>query len=196
MRNFPVSAPSGAEANHTPETVRNKGKGKGKGKAREELKSKTKFAGANTRLRTKQIREAKVFEWGMKKLLESSRKLTDDSDLDDENETYQPLTGDFSSQDLIRNKVADPPTFEPAPQDSFTDEIVVVSLENEVLKSEPGSVNSRWNFSINPLSYFQRPEIPANSSEAPKIELGNENPVTGQDAGPIPSPQMTSTPTE
>ena len=55
MSDYPVSAPSGAEAIHPPDPVRNKGKGKGK--AREDLKSKTNVAAANTRLRAKQIRE-------------------------------------------------------------------------------------------------------------------------------------------
>ena len=91
-------------------------------------------------------------------MLSCSIKLTDRSDPADLDEASQPLVGDFSSFDLIRNKIAVPAIFEPPPEGPQSDGIVVVS--HEVLRTESGNVNSRWSFSMNSLSYFQIKSVP------------------------------------
>ena len=124
-------------------------------------------------------------------MLLSSIKLTDESDPAVLVDASQPLVGDFSSFDLIRNRIADPAIFEPPPEGPQSDEIVVVS--HDVLRTESGNVNSRWSFSMNPLSYFQKSEAPAGSEktsdDAPEIELESEDQKIGQDDRPISSPQ-------
>ena len=178
------------------------GKGKGKGKNRvktsEQLSGKTKFAGkttfagAHTRLRAKQEKEAKEkAKSGMEKLLSTGRKLSESEPVD-QGEPSQPLVGDFSSHDLIRNSIAYPPVFdEPNPQAPISDEITVVSLDNGVPRTQTGNVNNRWSFSLNPLSYFQQP-TPPNNDNNPKE--GNQRGSLG--TGPVTPPQMTSTPTD
>ena len=104
--------------------------------------------------------------------------------------------GNFSAHDLIRNKIADPPVFEPPPQGSPPDEIVVLTHEDGIPKNDVGNVNNRWSFSINPLSYFQRSDNAANSRVAPKSDSQEAGQEVGQNTGPISSPQLTSTPTE
>ena len=127
-------------------------------------------------------------------MLSSSIKLTDESDPAVLVEESQPLVGDFSSFDLIRNRIADPAIFEPPPEGPQSDEIVVVS--HDVLRTESGNVNSRWSFSMNPLSYFQKSEAPAGSDDAPEVEVESEDQKIGQDDRPISSPQLASTPTD
>ena len=130
----------------------------------------------------------------MKKVLSSSRKLTDDSDPADLEDVSQPLVGDFSSHDLIRNRIADPSTFEPPPKGPPSDDIVVVS--DNALKAELGNVNSRWSFSMNPLSYFQRSDNQPGDNDAPRNDLERDNREIGQDDRPISSPQLASTPND
>ena len=190
-----VDVPQGSETIPRPgSSDKGKGKGKNRTKASEQAMTKTKFAGAHTRLQAKLEREAKEkVKSGMDKLLSSSKKLTDDSDIADLSEPDQPLVGDFSSHDLIRNRIADPPVFdEPIPPDPTADSIVIVSHKN-VPRTEVGNVNSRWSFSINPMNYF-RSETPYDGA-TPSNEVKEENQEIEQ-IGLISPPQQASTPND
>ena len=84
---------------------------------------------------------------GLDKLLSAGRDLVenpDQSDLSEPDTPSQPLLGDFSSHDLIHGNIADPPIFdEPDLQIPQSDDIIVVSHENTVPRTEPESVSSR-----------------------------------------------------
>ena len=190
-----VAVPPSSETIQSPTVGKGKGKGKNRAKASEQAMEKTKFADTQKRCsnRLKAKREKEVeqnIKAGMNKLLSSSRKLTDDSDELDG--TNQPLVGDFSSHDLIRNRIAPPNTFDELPQEPPSDDIVVISHEN-VPRTESGSVNTRWSFSINPLAYF-RSETPV-SGGTPGNEA-KERDHDSEQVGPISPPQLTSTPKE
>ena len=98
---------------------------------------------------------------GMDKLLTDRRKAEDPEHVESEpDKIIQPVVGNFSENDLIRNNIADPTQFdEPAPQGPLSDEIVVLSANANV--ANPGNVQSRWSFcNTNPLSNFYRSDPP------------------------------------
>ena len=135
---------------------------------------------------------------GLEKLLNTGRDLVenpDQSDLSDPDTPSQPIVGDFSSHDLIHGNVADPPSFdEPNMQNPPPDDIIIVSPVNTVPRTESENV-SRWSFSMNPLSFFQRSENPASGCVANEKELGNAGREIEQTVS-VSSPQHTSTPNE
>ena len=183
-------------------TAKNKGKGKGKPrvKASKEAKAKTKYSGVHTRFQAKQERVARE-RLGIDKLLSTSRNLVDEPELIDPNETdrpTQPLLGHFSSHDLIHSSIAEPQLFdESVSQTPLSDEIIIISHDNEVPRTEASSVNTRWNFSLNPLSYFQRSDgTDSNCAFANNVDLRNASQETDQHNVSISSPQCTSTPTD
>ena len=181
-----------------------KGKGKGSGKkskvrASQEMEEKTKFSGARTRLRARREKEASNVKSGMDKLLSTSRKLAElpaGEDDSDEDQLFQPVFGDFSENDLISNKIAEPQKFDSPPVLAEMSDDIVVLKHNDAQVAEPENVNSRWSFSINPLSYFQRTNPPADSCKVPESDSGCQSTEIGLSNIPISSPQHTSTPNE
>ena len=139
-------------------TVKNKGKGKGKPrvKASKEAKAKTKYSGVHTHFQAKRERVA-IERLGIDKLLSTSRDLVDEPELIDPNEPdqpAQPLLGHFSSHDLIHSSIAEPQLFdESVSQTPLSDEIIIISHDNEVPRTEASSVNTRWNFGLNPFLF-------------------------------------------
>ena len=142
-------------------TAKGKGTGKGKNKAKasELLMSKTKYEGVNTRFRAKKEQASREsMKSSFEKLVNTGRDLSknpEQFESSDPDQPSQPLIGDFSSHDLIHSGIADPPSFdEQTPQEPPPDEIVVITNAENVPRTETENVNSRWNFSINPLSFF------------------------------------------
>ena len=110
----------------------------------------------------------------------------------------QPLLGHFSSHDLIHSSIAKPQLFdESVSQTPLSDEIIIISHDNEVPRTEASSVNTRWNFSLNPLSYFQRSDgTDSNCVVANNIDHRNAGQEIDQHNESISSPQCTSTPND
>ena len=176
------------------------GKGKGKTKSSEQIQGKTKYDGAHTRLRAKHEQASKEhMKSGFQKLLNVSRNLTENPeqfDNIDPDQPSTPLIGDFSSHDLIQNSIADPPSFDEQIQQNSPVDIVNIPAVNETQSVENENVVSRWNFSINPLSYFQRSESPASSCVANAKDIRNAGKEIEQIEDSVSSPQRTSTPND
>ena len=138
----------------------------GKNKSREKPSSialgKSKYLGAVTRRQSRKMREDEEnLKRGLKKLNATGKRVVDRSL--DPNETLN-LTDDgiadpvfedfFSSNDLIRNNISDPTTFEPPKSTPVNDPIEIVTVQN-IPTSKQDSVVDRI-FSFNPLSFLQR----------------------------------------
>ena len=130
---------------------------------------------------------------GMGKLLNTSKKLVDrnielSSDDSDGQITDNPI-GDFSSNDLIRNRIGHPSVFD-EPETAQSNNLVVVST--------PNVVNSRWSLSsLNPMSYFGSDNVQGGNvrkSDKPRTEnMDVEQPGPSGELGHM-RPQHTSTP--
>ena len=94
----------------------------------------------------------------------------------------QPLLGHFSSHDLIHSSIAKPQLFdEPISQTPLSNEVIIISHDNEVRRTEASSVNTRWSFSLNPLSYFQQSDgTDSDCAVADNIVLRNAGQETDQ----------------
>ena len=93
---------------------------------------------------------------GIDKLLSTIRDLVDEPELieDEPDRPAQPLLGHFSSHDLIHSSIAEPQLFdESVSQTPLSDEIIIISHDNEVPRTEASSVNTRWNFGLNPFLF-------------------------------------------
>ena len=180
---------------------------KGKGKGKSKSKSKTKEPPGNpserggmlTRQRGKEMRVEEGMKLGMEKLVSTGKGLIDhDTDgpsgRPDEQPPFSPPTGSFSSHDLIRERIADPSSFDEEDQPGNNDNaLIIVSRDN--VPTRVDNVNSRWSLpSLNPFAYLQRPqddeigvENPDNDATAP-AEIASPRDVDSAE------PQLTSTP--
>ena len=148
------------------------GKGKGKGKNRprvrasEAVKPKS-YIGVLTRRQEKLMRDQEERLHGsMSKLVTTGKKIIQrDISLEDWSEpsdTSNPLS-DFSSHDLIRNRIAEPQNFdEPIMSNLPNNEINVLSNVPPSTVAEPSSI---WNLSLNPFSYYRR-----NQNESGRVD--------------------------
>ena len=181
-------------------------KGKGKGKNRpnaKELPSKaSERGGMLTRGREREMREEEEnVRVGLEKLLSTGKKLIDrDGDGPSERSGDQPPhsapIGDFSSHDLIRERIADPPSFDREDQPKKdNEELVVVSSEN--VPANVDNVNNRWSLtSLNPFAYLQRPQDEVSGDENPANDgSGPANVASPRDVS-VEEPQLASTPNE
>ena len=129
---------------------------------------------------------------GLEKLVSTGKRLIDCENVgpSERSGDQPPLsapTGNFSSHDLIREKVADPSSFDGEDQPENNDnELIVVSPENA--PSRIDNVN-RWSLnSLNPFAYLQRPQDDENGGN------GAANDDTGEVEVDVEEPQLASTP--
>ena len=172
------------------------GKGKGVGKSRAKAKNVTpskslEHVGSITRGREKKMREEMLAKAGMEKLVSAGRKLIDGESgnlsetADDQHLCSKPID-DFSSHDLIRQRIADPPAFDELEKekDGNDDLIVTVATGSQYSIHGTESANSGWGFSLNPFTFLQRQESAEGSGTAP--EAGHE--IVGADPASVASP--------
>ena len=107
--------------------------------------------------------------------------------------------GDFSADDLIRNKIADPRSFDVDSNPADSDEVLIVSHDSDMqLQTSVDNVNNRWSFNLNPFSYYlQRNEkeqaAPSGDNEPQSTSRRNTAVASITDDA---EPQCASTPTE
>ena len=163
-------------------------------KASSIAESKTKYAGPTTRRREKKkLKDEESIQKGMSKLIDTGKKLLDrtvsiDSS-DDEAPQGNPMS-DFSSHDLIRNRIGRPESFDEPVQGPSTEvENVVISKPNDA------RAQSRWSLSsLNPLSFFGTESVQSgNDDESVLQSEGNEAAAVSCDGSRL-GPQRTSTP--
>ena len=122
------------------------------------MKSKE-HMGVLTRRREKLMREQEEqIHSSMAKLMVTGKKMVNrDISLEDWSEpsdSSNPLS-DFSSHDLIRNRVSEPQNFdEPIVSNCPDNEIHVIANPNP--QSTVAETSSIWNLSLNPFSYYRR----------------------------------------
>ena len=182
-----------------------KSKNKASDTARGKYKDVSQYDGAVTRRRNKIRREEEErVKEGLSKLLATGRHLTD-SDLSEEDAEANPhlppsgAVGDFSADDLIRNKIADPRSFDVDSNPVDSDEVLIVSHDSDMqLQTSVDNVNNRWSFNLNPFSYYlQRNEkeqaAPSGDNEPQSTSRRNTAVASITDDA---EPQCASTPTE
>ena len=139
----------------TPVLKSNKGK-KG-GKNAPKTSKSTENLSRVTRGTERRKREEEIARAGMEKLLTAGKSLLDGSfGLSDEQPPNQNAIGSFSSHDLIRSRISDPPLFNEVQENENVDGVVIISSENAPIRAE--SATSSWGFSLNPFAYLQRQE--------------------------------------
>ena len=147
---------------------KNKGKGKNRPRVRasEAVKPKT-YIGVLTRRQEKLMRDQEErLQGSMSKLVTTGKKIIQrDISLEDWSEPADisnPLS-DFSSHDLIRNRIAEPQNFdEPIVSNLPNNEINVLSNVPPSTVAEPSSI---WNLSLNPFAYYRR-----NQNESGRVD--------------------------
>ena len=98
----------------------------------------------------------------MGKLVATGRKLINkdipadgSTDSSDNELPFENPVGDFSSDDLIRHRIAEPELFnEPLPANLPNDDILVLS--NDASSPNVTESSSVWSLSLNPFSYYMR----------------------------------------
>ena len=107
---------------------------------------------------------------GMEKLMKTGKNIIDGELCDvfadtAEGMSIASLFEEFSEHDLIRNRIADPPVFEPNPPEQ-SNEMVVISHDHDVPpRPENPGVSSKWMFGFNPLSFLQKSDSNRRSDE-------------------------------
>ena len=160
------------------------------------------FAGPTPSRRGRKVRDDTRVRSGMGKLLKTSRKLIErkistegsPGDSDDELPSINPI-GDFSSDDLIRNCVDVPSTFDnPPPESPDGDEIVVIKT------NPPKNVSqSRWSLSsLNPLSYLRTESVQSNVDDpiVPESRALSVDQLVCPDESVLAEPRHASTPND
>ena len=132
-----------------------------------------------------------------KKLIDRNIPVDDSTDTSDDDLPFEKPVGDFSSDDLIRHRIAEPQTFDEQPPDNLPDDDILV-LQNDVPSSNVTESSSVWSLSLNPFSYYMR----RNESKAQNATEAEPMRRTGSDVGRVASipddanlnPQCSSTP--
>ena len=153
---------------------------------------------------TRKAKEARARSESMKrstgKLLSTSERLVQEGmSLDANTDAVAPtgnVVGDFSSHDLIRNRVAEPSVFDDPPQGPSSNELIHVPAT-----LPPSSANERpssWSSILNPFSYYgQRAENPEKEVD-PESTTKKPERATGRvesvDDEILSNPQGSSTP--
>ena len=106
--------------------------------------------------------EEKRIQKGMGKLVATGKKLinrdipTDHStDTSDNELPFEKPIGDFSSDDLIRHRIAEPELFNEPPQANLANDDILV-LSNDASSPNVTESSSVWSLSLNPFSYYMR----------------------------------------
>ena len=164
VSDFSVGKRATSEGDDEDDGTKNKGKGKGRNenrmRASDVVRMKSKeHMGVLTRRREKLMREQEEqIHSSMAKLMVTGKKMVNrDISLEDWSEpsdSSNPLS-DFSSHDLIRNRVSEPQNFdEPIVSNCPDNEIHVIANPNP--QSTVAETSSIWNLSLNPFSYYRR----------------------------------------
>ena len=164
VSDFSVEKRATSEGDDEDDGTKNKGKGKGRNenrmRASDVVRMKSKeHMGVLTRRREKLMREQEEqIHSSMAKLMVTGKKMVNrDISLEDWSEpsdSSNPLS-DFSSHDLIRNRVSEPQNFdEPIVSNCPDNEIHVIANPNP--QSTVAETSSIWNLSLNPFSYYRR----------------------------------------
>ena len=193
---------SGEQAAAGPPTDDEQMKGKGVGKNRpgpkprasERAATKTKqYAGVLTRRQEKRMQEEEErLRKSMGKLVSTGKKITDPDETDSSNDEIanDNLAVDFSSHDLIRNRIANPEIFdEPVaagPPNPVID-VISVNAPSSSSATAKAESSSMWSLSLRSFSFYRRnTEAPA---ETGRVESVAEDAI-------LQPPQHTSTPNQ
>ena len=166
--------------------------------------SKIKWYSAMGTRKAKQVRErTESMKRSTGKLLSTSRQLVEnDSLLDDQTDGTdgmaipEQIVGDFSSHDLIRNRIAEPFAFNDPPQGPSNNELIHVPAT--LPSSSAAEQTSSWSSMLNPFSYYmQRTENPEKTTDPDSMTRKPEC-ATGRiesiDEEILSTPQCASTP--
>ena len=186
-----------------------RGKGKGKGSSKNKALTNsltlrhTNDNGMLTRRRRllMQQKEERMKRTTMK-LLATSKSLlegeeSDDNIVDEQGVVPEKPICDFSANDLIRQKVANPEAFDETPPVPNNEMVTVEAPPQEVPSSVLADLTSTWTLSLNPFSSIFMPISDRaranNATEVPSANTGRVHSVTEEGCA---SPQLSSTPNQ
>ena len=136
------------------------------------------------------------------KLLATSKSLlegeeSDDNIVDEQGVVPEKPICDFSANDLIRQKVANPEAFDETPPVPNNEMVTVEAPPQEVPSSVLADLTSTWTLSLNPFSSIFMPISDRaranNATEVPSANTGRVHSVTEEGCA---SPQLSSTPNQ
>ena len=172
-------------------------------KASADAVSKIKWHMTGGTRKAKQARaRSESMKRGTSKLLSTSERLVQIglsfNETTDGTEGVAPtgnLVGDFSSHDLIRNRIASPTVFDDPPQGPSNNDLIHVPAV--LPPSSTGEQTSSWSSILNPFSYYmQRTENPANAADPDPTRERNPaaSRIQSVDEEALSTPQCSSTP--